>query len=550
MQSLIYSAIVVWAMVFIGCVPTGAQKKQSGSSLFASTDGFAKEDLANLKPEHIALNCSKDAATPLTVNPVKVEGKSMEFPGDKLEDGMECFLVVRAPVDPKMQYTWLGIDGEGKPAVGLFYMSENALIEAGKLKLPIVKLYSVKPSDSFNASLLTFFNGKEEVPDAKNTEQYQVKLSAELTCQAGDETVKHRSLPAEKVEGQERVRNFIFTDLSVSKLKTAACTKVTVYEGNNDLVYFADKIVPPILFTQAEVGATVNISVRVDKYIEPTPFLRVESLVKCLQKDSLGICTKFELPREENIWMAELVILNKEQNTEQTLLVMPADGLESNNLKTIDVALFNSDLLSGFGSKAFKAYRPSVRSVVLTKDFDKVQASSLATHEETFLFGADKLEFTRILNVYVHGFHSVNTETQKLNLGTSAVERWIALVDVKLENKTKAQFAVTGATRYFESPRRANGKLFDWDSFVAERKNNLPLTFQIYTYADAIQGASTVGCGTPLSSFIDKMSSTLPSQMTYEQSEINYCEVGEFPAMYLEGYTTDVKMYVYGWQKY
>ena len=60
MQFLTYISTALLLMLGNACVPGAPIKKANSSSLMASTDGFAKEDLSRLKPEHMTLSCAKN----------------------------------------------------------------------------------------------------------------------------------------------------------------------------------------------------------------------------------------------------------------------------------------------------------------------------------------------------------------------------------------------------------------------------------------------------------------------------------------------------------
>ncbi len=527
---------LVGGILFIVAAATGCLKQGrlesfgpgKGGSILADIGGLEAEDRA-LAGIRYVLKCER-AGQPLEKVPAdKQTNDFVSFPAATLKDGDACAMEIWADVDRKFNYTWYGVDGAGAPVVGLYYSSDKKQIASSKLALTLYKLYSKTPTDFFSATVQVAFKLKEGT-----TMPADDKTIANLQC--GD--ANYPSAKAEAVTGAADARTFKFTDLSVAKMKPAACTKLTVLVENQP-AYVTSEVLA-IKFENVQVGTEVKFG-PFNVETAPSDSVIVETVrgIECTSFDTTTRqCLSISLPRYKNYWFA--VVAGEKAGAPVTYVVSAAQGLrldQGDRVKSI--AAMNAQIAGGAASYTF--YAVDAKATILGAELGAPVQGSLQPLGATDLTG---VQLRRFAEFYLHGFQEVGESTLRTRTASASLARWFALVTAT-EGTRSGKFIVAGGQKYMQSAKLADGNLFSWQAFRAERDQS---SSRYRTYAVNNESLVTHDCSASIDYYLDDLSAESAEGLSSaaQHPVADACEISSFPAEF-DNWQIRAQMFLWGW---
>ncbi len=483
-----------------GCRTMAPNARSGGSTgVLAALEGLEAEDrqLAGLS---FNLFCG---TTPPIVGTLQGSGQDelIRFPGEAIKDGDECALEVRADVASDPAFIWHAKPAE--QAAGLLYGSDKAKVVSRQLSLTLYKLYTRTSGNTFSAALDVAFDlttPETALPDL-------TKVTASMAC--GDE----QAVTGAWRKGEKDNEGTFTFVLDTTKFKGKSCAKVTVLEGQ--VARFEGDLDPAVVtFLDPKRGELVKFTKRFT--LKPRP-VSGDALVTtvagmCINYDAAARrCSDrrtFELPREQNFWVARVDVKDQSQN-KLTLFVSPGSrGFpldKSGRVKTtIPMTASLKKAATATERDAFTWWPATIASDLFTYTFDDNFIAG--GYHTNFTLSRENVEEASVLHVdkvWFHGFAPVT----KATLDKYSSARWLAVVEAKKGGET-AKFIVSGPRNYFwsEKPRagtQAAPEFFTWESFKADRDNK---TGFWKVWALKGEAMAPAGCEADLSSYLDRFS--------------------------------------------
>ena len=545
--------VVALGVGIVSCRTTSPGSRNPGSaSVIAAIDGMDSED-RSLPGLTYKLFCDSGVTAEGTIFGSGAD-EVIRFPGDRVADGDECALEVRAviPEADLASFTW-----HAKPeeqAIGLVYGSDKAKVEARKLALTLYKLFSRIDGAQFTTVIDVAFDVSEagsRLPDF-------TKVSAAMEC----DTEKLATGIWRKAE-RDSEGGFTFT-LGVSALKGKKCQKLTVLE--TQVALFEGDLDPAVVaFPDPKRGDAVKFDKRFT--LKPRP-VSGDAIVTTVAGDCINFdaarrrCMdrrSIEFPRESNYWVARIEVRDAAKKRLALFVAPGAKGFAldaSGRTKTAQAmtAALRKDA-SPAERAAFNFYPAGIASDLFTYTFDKNFVDGL--YHTSFVLARETIEDSTVLNidkVWFHGFAPVaESDLDKL---TSA--RWLALVEAKKDAQT-ASFVVAGPRDYFYSDRRRAGstaapKFFSWEAFRADR-DAASGHFRVY----ALRGGpmATSGCENVITNYVDDVSSRhlgeldIGTASTGRIARMDACQVAAAAVSkdFDSGWTITPKFFEFGWHE-
>jgi len=519
------------ALIFAGCFDRTAWNNgrypQNGNSILASVGGI---DAGDEKREEIKfkLVCKSGISADGQIK----DEKLIQFADSKLTDGQECALEVSAKADPAIK-SWYGLDKNGQPIVGLYYSSNFAIIKDRKLTLSLYKLYSAQANDPFAAQVLVNFPQGTSFAD-------NAKMSAVLECSSVQ-------LPAgapESATAQPLQRTFLFKDLSVSKLKDAACSKFTVLVDKAP-AFEAVLAANSKLFAAAEERKTLQLApINVATYVSPSQLVvETTPAIKCENFDNTTKkCLEFTLPRATgNVWAA-VVNAKDKQGVSLKVAVLPASSLSpdtSGNKKSL--AQMRADLQN--------ANQPAFRFMQTAWLEGKIASNlsdSVVETAQDFSVERNGLVLESIEEVYVWGFSEVTAAQMLDRLNKVNDVRWYAMVDAH-KDENRMQFVISGVGKNLKTVKAANVVAFSWADFVAD-KGVKYATYGISGGIDTISKTPAV-CKLKSSYYSDDIANLKVDALDKDNAALDACKIAETDRSLLNDWNHTESINVLQWSR-